>query len=64
MIPRARDNRLTGESRKCILHGLMQGCVKALDAAFRREGAAALCRNLQPSQPAGDTATFRGVQPR
>lgn len=63
MLPRTRDHRLTRESRECILHGLMQGCVKALNTGPGREAAAALCRDLQPGQPAGDTAAFGGVKP-
>ena len=46
MVPRSRDNRLTGEPRKRILHGLMQGCVKALNPPFRRRRSAALRGNL------------------
>jgi hypothetical protein len=63
MVPRSRDNRLTGEPRKRILHGLMQGCVKALNTPFRRRRSAALRGNLQPGQPASDTATFSRVKP-
>lgn len=64
MVPLACDNRLTGQSRRGILHGLMQGCVKAQDAGSRRGLAAAVGRHLQPSQPAGNAATLGGIQSR
>jgi len=64
MVPRMCDSRLTRQPRKRILHGLMQGGVKALDPRRRRDQAAALGRDLQPCQPARHAATLSGVQRR
>jgi len=64
MVPLACDNRLTRQTLEGILHGVVQGGVKAPDAGFRRGEAPALRRHLQPGQPAGDPATFGRVQCR
>lgn len=62
MVPFGCDNRLTGQAPKGILHGLMQGGVKAADAGFRRGEPPAQRRDFQPGQPAGDPAAFGRVQ--
>ena len=64
MVPLSCDNRLTGQTRKRILHGLMQGCVKALDAPFRRPCAPAAGRDVEPGKPAGKTPALDRIQPR
>jgi hypothetical protein len=64
MVPLSCDNRLTRQPLQRILHGLMQGCVKALDTAFRRPGAPAFGRDIEPGEPAGDPAALDGIQRR
>jgi len=64
MVPLSCDNRLTGQSRQRILHGLMQVCVKALYTGLRRPRSAALRGHVEPRQPARDPATLDGVQRR